>query len=115
MRSIGHKRVVAGRLRADFVLHDLGRLRRQGQEREEVVTSDRIGAKLSLETPQGVLVLKQCDDDAFRRGMLALREPGVSAARCRLDRRRMPPENIESCGLLTLFEPKAREPEEHVS
>src|SRR5437867_11981183 len=69
-----------GRLRADVVLHDLGRLRRQGQEREEVATAERIGTKPSLETPQRVLVLKQSDHDAFRRGMLALRQPGVSAA-----------------------------------
>src|SRR2546422_8375189 len=103
-----------GRLRADLVLHDLGRLRRQGQEREEVATAERIGTKPSLEAPQRVLVLKQGDDDAFRRGMLALREPGVSAAGCRLDRRRMPPKDVESFSLLTLLEPEAREPEEHV-
>src|SRR2546426_9811130 len=102
------------RLRTDFVLHDLGRLRRQGQEREEVATAERIGPKPPLETPQRVLVLKQGDHDAFRRGMLALREPSVSAAGCGLDRRRMPPENVESFGLLALLEPKAREPEEHV-
>src|SRR5712691_2796161 len=102
------------RLRADVVLHDLGRLRRQGQEREEVATAQRIGPKPPLQTPQRVLVLKQCDHDAFRRGMLALREPGVSAAGCRLDRRRMPPEDVESFSLLTLLEPEAREPEEHV-
>src|SRR5207249_10053837 len=93
------------RRRADFVLHDLGRLRRQGQEGEEVAPAERIGTKPSLETPQRVLVLKQGDDDAFRRGMLALREPGVSAAGCRPDRRRMSPQDLESFGLLALFEP----------
>src|SRR2546422_7769189 len=98
-----------GRLRADFVLHDLGRLRRQGQEGEEVATSHRIGTKPSLEAPQRVLVLKQCDDDAFRRGMLALREPGVSAARCRLDCPRMSSQDVESFGLLAFPEPEARE------
>src|SRR5207249_7660575 len=103
-----------GRLRADFVLHDLGRLRRQGQEGEEVATSERIGTKPSLETPQRVLVLKQGDDDAFRRGMLALREPGVSAAGCRLDCRRVSPQDVESFGLLALLEPEAREPKEPV-
>src|SRR5207249_10289183 len=114
MRSIGHKRVVAGRLRADLVLHDLGRLRRQGQEREEVAPAERIGTKPRFETPQRVLVLKQCDDDAFRRGMLALREPGVSAAGCRLECRRMSSQDVESFGLLAFPEPEAREPKEHV-
>src|SRR5437867_8472236 len=104
----------ARRLRTDFVLHDLGRLRRQGQEREEVAPAERIGTKPSLETPQRVLVLKQGDHDAFRRGMLALREPGVSAAGCRLERRRMSPEKVESFGLLPLLEPETGEPEEHV-
>src|SRR5437899_7579048 len=104
----------ARRLGADLVLHDLGRLRRQGQEREEVATAERIGTKPSLETPQRVLVLKQGDDDAFRRGMLALREPGVSATGCRLDRRRMSSQDVESFGLLALLEPEARKPEEHV-
>src|SRR2546425_11138982 len=103
-----------GRLRTDFVLHDLGRLRRQGQEGEEVAPADRIRTKPPFETPQRVLVLKQGDHDAFRRGMLALREPGVSAAGCRLDCRRMSPENIESFGLLALLETETGEPEEHV-
>src|SRR5437870_5224429 len=104
----------ARRLRTDFVLHDLGRLRRQGQEREEVAPADRIRTKPSLETPQRVLVLKQGDHDALRRGMLALRQPGVSAAGCRLECRRMPPKNVESCGLLALLETETGEPEEHV-
>src|SRR5438093_11821056 len=34
-----------GRLRADFVLHDLGRLRRQGQARKEGGTAERTGTK----------------------------------------------------------------------
>src|SRR3989449_4231586 len=103
-----------GRLRADFVLHDLGRLRRQGQEGEEVDPADRIRTQPPFETPQRVLVLKQGDHDAFRRGILALREPGVSATGCRLDCRRMSPENIESFGLLALLETETGEPEEHV-
>src|SRR5436309_14699483 len=113
-RSIGHKRDVAGRLRADLVLHDLGRLRRQGQEREEVATAERIVTKPYLETPQRVLVIKQGEHDAYGRGMLALREPGVSAARCRLDCRRVSPQDVESFSLLALLEPEAREPKEHV-
>src|SRR3989442_12475303 len=76
-------------LRTDFVLDDLRRLRRQGQEGEEVTTAERIGTQPSLEAPQRVLVLEQGDHDAFRRGMLALREPGVSAAGRGLDRRGM--------------------------
>src|SRR5436309_12951132 len=102
-----------GRLRTDFVLHDLGRLRRQGQEGEEVAPAERIGTKPSLETPQRVLVLKQGDDDAFRRGMLALREPGVSAAGCRLECRRMPPKNVQSFGRLGLLATETGEREEH--
>src|SRR2546425_276074 len=103
-----------GRLRADFVLHDLGRLRRQGQEGEEVAPADRIRTKPRFETPQRVLVLKQGDHDAFRRGMLALREPGVSAAGRRVDRRGMSSQDVEPFGLLALLEPEAREAEEHV-
>src|SRR5207249_11560015 len=91
----------------------VGRLGRQGKQCEEVAPAQRIGTELPLEAPQRVLVLKQGDHHAFRRGMLALRQPDVSATGCRLDRRRMSPENIEPFGLLALLDPEATEPDEH--
>src|SRR5207245_5451970 len=86
---------------------------RHPEELEEVAAPERIGTELPLEPPQRILVLEQGDHDAFCRRMLALREPGVSAARRRLDRRDVPPENLEPFRLPALLESESRESEEH--
>src|SRR6266545_6439813 len=88
----------------DFVLRDFRRLRRQREEREEVAASDRIRAEAALQVAEGTLVVEEGDDDAFRRGMLTLPQPRVPAARRRPDRRRMPPEDLDSLRLLALAE-----------
>src|SRR2546427_725623 len=49
MPSIEHKRVVRpNRLGPDFVLRHVGRLRRQGEERKEIATAQRIGTELDI-------------------------------------------------------------------
>src|SRR6058998_2865861 len=115
MPSIEHKRVASpDRLGPDFVLRHVGRLRGQGEERKEIATAQRIGTELAFEASQRVLVLEQCDDDAFRRRMLTLRDPRLPATRSSPDRRRMPSEDVESFDLFAFLEPKSGEPEEHV-
>ncbi len=97
----------------DLVLRDFRRLRRQREEREEVAASNRIRPEAALQVAEGTLVVEQGNDDAFRRGMLTLPQPRVPAARRRPDRRRMPPEDLDSLRLLALAEPEAGEPQEH--
>ncbi len=69
----------------DFVRDDLRRLRRQGQESEEIASSSWVRSESAFEASKGVFVLEQSDYHALRRRMLPLAEPRVAATRRRPD------------------------------
>src|SRR5437773_9897374 len=59
----------------DFVRDDFRRLRRQGQESEEIASSCRVRSESAFEASKGVFGLEQGDYHALRRRMLTLAEP----------------------------------------
>src|SRR2546430_10281201 len=84
----------------DFVRHDFRRLRREGQENEEIASSCRVRSESAFEASKGVFVLEQGDHHALRRRMLTLGEPRVAASGRGPDRVGMASEDSESLGLL---------------
>src|SRR5206468_6218394 len=97
----------------DFVRHDLGRLRRQAEEGEEVPAAPRVRPEAALELSEGVLILEERDHDALRRGMLALCKPRLAAARCGPDGGRVALEDPKPLALLPLLESEPSESQEH--
>src|SRR5436853_2166648 len=63
----------------DSVRDDFRRLRRQGQESEEIASSCRIRTESAFEASKGVFVLEQGDHHTLRRWLLILAEPHVAA------------------------------------
>src|SRR5438552_1423995 len=96
----------------DFVRDDFRRLRRQGQESEEIASSCRIRTESAFEASKGVFVLEQGDHHALRRRMLTLAEPHVAATPRRPARVGMASEDSESLGLLALPEAAPAESKE---
>src|SRR6266581_4457166 len=107
------KRFGLGGQVADVVLRHFGRLGRQGEQREEVSPADGIRSQAGLESPKGILVLEQRDDDALRGGMLSLSEPRVAAPGGRTDCGRVLPKDVETVCLLPLLESEPGETQEH--
>src|SRR5467141_464496 len=63
----------------NFERDDFRRLRRQGEEGEEIAAARRVRSESAFQAPEGVFVVGQSDHDALRRGMLALAEPCIPA------------------------------------
>src|SRR2546430_15885698 len=63
----------------DSVRDDFRRLRRQGQESEEIASSCRVRSGSAFEASNGVFVLEQGDHHALRRPMLNLAGPRDAA------------------------------------
>src|SRR2546430_10271771 len=97
----------------DSVRDDFRRLRRQGQESEEIASSCRVRSESAVEAPKGVFVLEQGDHHALRRRMLTLAEPRVAATGRLPDRVGVASEDSESLGLLALPETEPGESKEH--
>src|SRR5206468_10762188 len=97
----------------DFVRDDFRRLRRQGQESEEIASSCRVRSESAFEASKGVFVLEQGDHHALRRRMLTLAEPHVAATRRRPNRVGMASEDSESLGLLALSDTESSKSKEH--
>src|SRR3989440_7896958 len=97
----------------DPVRDDFRRLRRQGQESEEIASSCRVRSESAFESSKGVFVLEQGDHHALRRRMLPLAEPSVAASGRGPDRRSVPPEDSQSFGLLALPKAEPGESKEH--
>src|SRR6266566_5630336 len=97
----------------DSVRDDFRRLRRQGQESEEIASSCRVRSESAFEASKGVFVLEQGDYHALRRRMLTLAEPGIAATRRCPDCFGMASEDSESLGLLALSETESSKSKEH--
>src|SRR5436309_12630800 len=97
----------------DSVRDDFRRLRRQGQESEEIASSCRVRSESAFEASKGVFVLEQGDHHALRRRMLTLAEPRVAATRRRPDRIGMASEDSQALGFLALPETAPGESKEN--
>src|SRR5205809_6328038 len=64
----------------DFVRDDFRRVRRQGQESEEIASSCRVRAESAFEGPKVVFVLDQGDYHAVRRRMFTMAVRAIEAA-----------------------------------
>src|SRR5207244_12668561 len=88
----------------DFVRDDFRRLRRQGQESEEIASSCRVRSESAFEASKGVFVLEQGDYHALRRRLLTLAAPGIAATRPCPDCFGMATKESASLGLRPLSE-----------
>src|SRR5947208_15340776 len=65
----------------DFVRDDFRRLRRQGQESEEIASSCRVRSEPAFEASKGVFVREQGDHHPLCRRLFTLAKPGITAPR----------------------------------
>src|SRR5207237_8247197 len=93
--------------------HDLGGLRGKAERGQEVPAAPRVRPEAALELSEGVLILEERDHDALCRGMLALCEPRLAAARCGPDGGRVALEDPKPLALLPLLESEPSESQEH--